>query len=160
MHNFSDPSSCPKTHPFALGSGQHCCKYNKRKFNTTINALCDGQDIEFDDPVECCIQDEVTACTNAFEGCVDHPLAPGEVASWLKTPSLLVAASCFETPFLLELCSAFPNASRSGDWGFIPVNTDLKSFWQHAKICFDEVSGTLPMIKTEADMQSVSSVGM
>lgn len=71
-----EQSYCPKEHAFALNNGKHCCKYFKRSDNTTLNAICNGDPLLVEDPVECCPREAYIECEDP-QGCVSHTLHYG-----------------------------------------------------------------------------------
>ena len=58
-----------------MANGTTCCKYYRRK-NT--GGSCDGGHVNSKDPADCCLEDEVSPCTNEHGGCKDHFDAEGK----------------------------------------------------------------------------------
>ncbi|TRY67527.1 hypothetical protein TCAL_08062 [Tigriopus californicus] len=83
---------CPRDHPFATQSGQSCSKHYTRSHNKSVNLLCDGSNLAFEDPPECC------------QICVSCPK---------------INAKCQDSPNAPEYCPPNPVAIRMGDTGLI-----------------------------------------
>ena len=67
---------CPWSHPFAMDDGKHCCKYYSRKNDSSADPICDGGEIQFEDPLSCCILDDVFPCPEGL--CQSHHNAHGK----------------------------------------------------------------------------------
>eukprot|EP00094_Tigriopus_californicus_P008368 TCALIF_08063-PA protein Name:"Protein of unknown function" AED:0.04 eAED:0.04 QI:22/0.66/0.5/1/0.33/0.5/4/5/360 len=65
---------CPRDHPFATQSGQSCSKHYTRSHNKSVNLLCDGSNLAFEDPPECC--QICVSCPKINAKCQDSPNAP------------------------------------------------------------------------------------
>ena len=64
---------CPKDHPFAIDNGNGCCSSYVRK----IEGSCDGQRLTYEDPTDCCPNDDWIPCDTVL-GCKNHELATGK----------------------------------------------------------------------------------
>ena len=75
-------AQCPWDTPFATNNGSSCCGYYERANDTDLNPLCDGTDLQFSDPIECC--ELVAPCEDM--PCVDHAEASRKLGKTVYCP--------------------------------------------------------------------------
>ena len=66
---YSKNEECPSSHPFVLNNGYSCCKYYRKKDDVGVNPLCNGDFLNWSDPVSCCYNDEISVCPSTEQLC-------------------------------------------------------------------------------------------